>query len=148
MRSIETAQCCAHRSVGVVLTGTLGDGAGLQTLKQAGGITVVQDPEDAAYAEMPATALDRSKPDHIVSLAAMPALLQKLVHEPAGELAPTPENVKLEVEIAKGGFGTMTKMDRIGLFWLARTAMASCERSTRAILCVSVAMSVTPISLS
>jgi two-component system chemotaxis response regulator CheB len=109
------ALCCADRSIGVVLTGTLGDGAaGLQTLKQCGGITVVQDPDDAAFAEMPATALDRSKPDHIVDLAVMPALLQKLVHEPAGTLAPAPEGVKVEVDIAKGGLGTMSKMDRIG----------------------------------
>jgi two-component system chemotaxis response regulator CheB len=109
------ALCCAPRSVGVVLTGTLGDGAaGLQTLKQCGGITVVQDPQDAAFAEMPATALGRSKPDHVVALAAMPALLQRLAREPAGTPAPAPEGAKIEVEIAKGELGTMSKMDRIG----------------------------------
>jgi two-component system, chemotaxis family, protein-glutamate methylesterase/glutaminase len=36
------AVCCAARTVGVVLTGTLGDGAsGLWALKRAGGISVV-----------------------------------------------------------------------------------------------------------
>lgn len=40
------------------MTGTLGDGAaGLQALKQSGGVTVVQDPDDATFPEMPATAL-------------------------------------------------------------------------------------------
>jgi len=66
------AVCCGARSVGVVLTGTLGDGAsGLWTIHQAGGITVVQDPKDAAFAEMPLTALNRAKPDHIVQLKEM-----------------------------------------------------------------------------
>ena len=42
------ALCCGVRAIGVVLTGTLGDGAaGLQILKQSGGITLVQDPSDA-----------------------------------------------------------------------------------------------------
>ncbi|MBV9702619.1 MAG: chemotaxis protein CheB, partial [Methylobacteriaceae bacterium] len=83
------ALCCAARSIGVVLTGTLGDGAsGLQALKMSGGVAVVQDPSDAAYAEMPATALSRAKPDHVVRLADMPLLLQKLVREPAGTPVP------------------------------------------------------------
>src|SRR5262249_34579411 len=39
------ALCCAARSIGVVLTGTLGDGAsGLWALRQCGGLSVVQDP--------------------------------------------------------------------------------------------------------
>jgi chemotaxis response regulator CheB len=39
------ALCCGFRSVGVVLTGTMGDGAsGLLALRQCGGTTVVQDP--------------------------------------------------------------------------------------------------------
>ncbi len=55
------AVCCGSRAIGVVLTGTLGDGAsGLWTVRQSGGITVVQDPKDAAFAEMPLTALPRS----------------------------------------------------------------------------------------
>jgi two-component system, chemotaxis family, protein-glutamate methylesterase/glutaminase len=65
------AVCCGSRAVGVVLTGTLGDGAsGLWTVHEAGGITVVQDPKDAAFAEMPRTALNRAKPDHVVRLNA------------------------------------------------------------------------------
>src|SRR5581483_4714948 len=52
MRS--AAACCGPRTVGVLLTGTLNDGAsGLWALDQCGGITVVQDPSDAAFPEMP-----------------------------------------------------------------------------------------------
>ena len=110
-----TALCCGPRTVGAVLTGTLGDGAaGLSALKQSGGITVVQDPSDAAFAEMPTTALIRSRPDHVVGLAGMPALFDKLVREPAGEAMPVASSLEYEVNIASGGRGSMTEMDRIG----------------------------------
>jgi two-component system, chemotaxis family, protein-glutamate methylesterase/glutaminase len=110
-----TAVCCGARAVGVVLTGTLGDGAsGLWAIHQCGGITVVQDPHDAAFPEMPLTALNRSKPDHIVRLAEMPALLHSLAHEPAGEPRPVPHSIAYEVEIARNGGGSMENMDGLG----------------------------------
>lgn len=109
------AVCCGSRAVGVVLTGTLGDGAsGLWTLHQAGGVTVVQDPADAAFAEMPLTALNRAKPDHVVTLNDMPALLTSLTHKPAGEAKPLPRSVRYEVEIARTGRSDMDKMDEFG----------------------------------
>jgi two-component system chemotaxis response regulator CheB len=109
------ALCCGARAIGAVLTGTLGDGAaGLCALKQSGGITVVQDPSDAAFPEMPTTALSRSQPDHVVSLAGMPALFEKLVRQPAGRPVPVPETVAYEVGIARGGRGSMSEMERIG----------------------------------
>jgi two-component system, chemotaxis family, protein-glutamate methylesterase/glutaminase len=117
-----TAVCCAHRAVGVVLTGTLGDGAsGLWTLGYLGGMTVVQDPRDAAFSEMPLTALNRAQPDHVVPLADVPSLLESVVHQPAGEPQPVPESVKYEVEIARSGRASMDDMDRIG-----RRSVLSC----------------------
>jgi len=110
-----TALCCGSRSIGVVLTGTLGDGAaGLWAIKQAGGITVVQDPHEAAFPEMPRAALDHVEPDYLAKLSELPALLGRLVHEPAGEPRPIPTGMKYEVEVAKGGPSTMSEMDRIG----------------------------------
>lgn len=110
-----TAVCCGSRAIGVVLTGTLGDGAsGLWTVHQAGGITVVQDPANAAFAEMPLTALNRAKPDHVVTLNDMPALLTSLTHEPAGKAKPLPRSVKYEVEIARTGRSDIDQMDEFG----------------------------------
>jgi two-component system chemotaxis response regulator CheB len=109
------AICCGHRSIGVVLTGTMGDGAsGLWALNQCGGATIVQDPHDAAFPEMPLTALNRSKPHHVAKLADMPALLERLVQQPAGKPAAVPANLKFEVEIARTGASSMEDMDRIG----------------------------------
>jgi two-component system chemotaxis response regulator CheB len=75
---------------------------------------VVQDPDDAAFPEMPLTALNRSRPDHVVHLADIPALLDALVHQPAGDPVPASDRIKFEVEIAKSGRATMNEMDHIG----------------------------------
>ena len=117
-----SAICCGFRSVGVVLTGTLGDGAsGLWALHQSGGVTVVQDPKDAAYAEMPLTALNRGAPDHVARLADLPALLHSLAQQPAGEPVPAPRNTRHEVEIARSGRSSMNEMDGLG-----RRSVLSC----------------------
>ncbi len=109
------AACCAERAIGVVLTGSLGDGsAGLHVLKQAGGITVVQDPADAAFPEMPRRAMTRATPDHVIGLAEMPMLLAELVREPIGKGAPVPEITQYEVDVARGGRANMDDMDRLG----------------------------------
>ena len=107
--------CCGQRAIGVVLTGTLSDGAaGLADLKQCGGLTVIQDPDDAAYRAMPEAALRRFTPDHIGPLHRLPALLAELVRQPAGAPQPAPRHLTLEVEIAKNGRSTMTDLDEIG----------------------------------
>jgi two-component system, chemotaxis family, protein-glutamate methylesterase/glutaminase len=109
-----TAVCCGGRAIGVVLTGTLGDGAsGLWAIRQGGGISVVQDPNDATFPEMPMTALNRANPEHVVSLNDMPALLHQLAHLPAGEAKPLPRSVAYEVEIARSGSNGMDNIDRL-----------------------------------
>jgi two-component system chemotaxis response regulator CheB len=108
------AQCCGYRAVGAVLTGTLGDGAsGLHTLHEYGGRTVVQDPGDAAFSGMPEAALTRFTPDHVTSLAGMPALFQRLVSEPQGTPAEPSWDLIYEVDLAKGRNGSMSQLDRM-----------------------------------
>jgi two-component system chemotaxis response regulator CheB len=109
------ALCCGSRGIGVVLSGLLGDGAaGLLALKQQGGVTVVQEPSDATFAEMPSTALQRANPDHVVPLERLPELLAKLVQQPSGHPVSASERLRFEVEIAKNGHYSMANMDKIG----------------------------------
>jgi two-component system chemotaxis response regulator CheB len=77
------ARAYGPRTIGVVLTGNLDDGTdGLRLIKERGGATVVQDPEDAAYPDMPRNAIDYVKPDRVVPLVEIPSVLCELVDAP------------------------------------------------------------------
>lgn len=66
---ISAAVAYQERVIGVLLTGMLDDGAkGMHRIKHYGGTTIVQDPEDAEYSEMPANALKKLEPDFILPL--------------------------------------------------------------------------------
>jgi two-component system chemotaxis response regulator CheB len=61
------AEARGGRVIGVILSGTRGDGAvGLAAVKASGGGTIVQDPEEALYAGMPTTALAHVAVDAVV----------------------------------------------------------------------------------
>jgi two-component system chemotaxis response regulator CheB len=110
------AVCCCARTIGVILTGALGDGAaGLSALSQCSGINRGAGPRRC---HVPGNAGNRLGPGQAgpcCSSSEMPALLEKLVKQPAGQARPASWNVKYEVEIAKGDRAmTMEDMDRIG----------------------------------
>lgn len=53
--------------IGVILSGRQDDGsAGLYAVKERGGVAIVQDPEDAPWAEMPHRALEYADPQYIL----------------------------------------------------------------------------------
>lgn len=77
------ARAYGSRVVGVVLTGNLDDGTnGLAAIKRCGGVTVVQDPQDADYPSMPRNALAHVEVDHVLPLADIGPQLDRLVREP------------------------------------------------------------------
>ncbi|HEX2189326.1 MAG TPA: chemotaxis protein CheB [Longimicrobiaceae bacterium] len=97
------ARAYGARVIGVVLSGNLDDGtAGLAAVRRHGGLTVVQDPEDAMYAGMPASAIQNVDVDHVVPAAGIAALLAALVDEPLppAEAVSEPRD-DLEVGIAE-----------------------------------------------
>jgi two-component system chemotaxis response regulator CheB len=63
----------------VLLTGANRDGAtGLVKVRDRGGLTIVQDPDEAQVATMPLAALDAHQPDHILPLRGIGRLLVEL----------------------------------------------------------------------
>lgn len=103
------------RVIGVILTGMLDDGAaGLIAIKQCGGVTVVQDPKDAAYSGMPQSALDRLDVDHCVPLAQMGPLLVLLVARKRGKNRRVPSEVRTEAEIAERVLSDVAQVEGLG----------------------------------
>lgn len=69
------------RVVGVVLSGTRDDGsAGLAVIKASGGATIVQDPSDASYGGMPASAIANVRVDAIVPAALVGGTIALMVN--------------------------------------------------------------------
>lgn len=103
------------RAIGVILTGHLDDGcAGLKVIQRCGGITVVQDPQDAAYPDMPSNALRAVQVDHCVPLSAMGALFAKLLQRPPGAEEPIPEDIAIEAKIAERVLSDLDSVNALG----------------------------------
>lgn len=73
------ARSHAERAIGIVLSGMGSDGcAGLATIREMGGVTIVQAPPDAGHDDMPRAAIDAGMADFVLPAAAMPGKLAEL----------------------------------------------------------------------
>jgi two-component system chemotaxis response regulator CheB len=78
------AQSYGERVIGVILTGLLRDGTeGLRAVHEGGGLTVVQDPQEAEYREMPANAMEGLPVTFCLRLAEIGPALELLVRRSA-----------------------------------------------------------------
>ncbi len=110
-----TAAAHGSRVIGIVLTGMLDDGtAGLIAIKKCGGITIVQDPQDAAYPEMPQSALNNLTIDYCTRTTEMGALLEKLTQELIGKGKPIPQEIKIEAKIAERVLSNVAETNSLG----------------------------------
>jgi two-component system chemotaxis response regulator CheB len=106
-----------RRVVGVVLSGVLDDGtAGLLSVKNRGGLAVVQDPDDALYSGMPQNALENVAVDYTLPVAEIGPLLARLAAEPLPP-APAPEaspEMEVEADMAELELDALQSFDRPG----------------------------------
>src|SRR5579872_728169 len=74
------AQDRGERAIGVILSGTSSHGSlGLRDIKAHGGMTMVQDPATAEYAEMPKSAIATGLVDYVLPPERMPEMLINFV---------------------------------------------------------------------
>jgi two-component system chemotaxis response regulator CheB len=108
------------RVVGVVLSGTLDDGAnGLAAIQRRGGIAVVQEPETATYAEMPRSALAHTDANYRLAPADMGPLLGRLARQTVDAPMPGAEET-LDAE-----FGNLVG-DKIDMSDIGKPSVYAC----------------------
>jgi two-component system chemotaxis response regulator CheB len=125
------ARAFGDRVVGVVLSGALDDGAtGLLAIKRAGGMAIVQSPEEAIAKSMPATALRYVDADHVASASQIGPLLvtiaDRLAHQETSTMnAPTDRSQeKIDSDLAEqergdrsGEISTFSCPECGGILW-------------------------------
>jgi two-component system chemotaxis response regulator CheB len=77
------ARVYGPRVIGILLSGILLDGiAGLLAVRAAGGMVVLQDPNDALLSSLPQSGLDLVGADHVVPARELASLLVHLTQQP------------------------------------------------------------------
>src|SRR5207237_3348344 len=90
------------RVIGVVLSGSLDDGAaGLYAVKRRGGVALVQDPADALHPGMPASAVEAVDADQVLPSRDLGEAVARLTRTEAPQEVPAvPDDLELETEAA------------------------------------------------
>jgi two-component system, chemotaxis family, protein-glutamate methylesterase/glutaminase len=109
------------RVVGVLLSGADGDGtAGLQAVKQRGGVAAVQDPDEASFARMPKSALEHVEVDYCLPLDDIAALLSRLATQARSKEGveqggyPMADDMELEQKMSELDHATLNSDERPG----------------------------------
>jgi two-component system, chemotaxis family, protein-glutamate methylesterase/glutaminase len=91
----------ANRTIGIVLTGLLNDGTtGMSSIKRSGGVTIVQDPNEAEYPDMPFSVINAMQVDYVVSLTEMGTLLEELTKSIPETESEAPSDVVLDAKVS------------------------------------------------
>jgi len=112
-----SAAAFGPRTCGVLLSGTLDDGvAGLVAIHEAGGTTLVQDPGDAYFPEMPQNALNTGSIDRCLPAEAIVGAIESWLATPH-EGKPPPNVCGLSDERKAGSPSVFTCPDCGGTLW-------------------------------
>jgi two-component system, chemotaxis family, protein-glutamate methylesterase/glutaminase len=87
--------------VGIILTGMLDDGTvGMEAVQRCGGHTLVQDPEEADYPEMPLSVIEQVKVDGCLPLRSIPGAVEDYLRSAPRRMT-APEDILLENKISE-----------------------------------------------
>ncbi|MFL6647228.1 MAG: chemotaxis protein CheB [Sulfurifustaceae bacterium] len=100
------ARYFGRRVIGIILSGQLDDGSvGLMAVKMRGGVTIVQEPHEATASQMPRQAIRYAAPDHVLPIADIASLLERLHRQPvqprpaSGSLSESTNDMHFESEL-------------------------------------------------
>lgn len=102
-------------TIGIILTGMLDDGtAGMSTVKSCGGTSIVQDPNEAEYPDMPLSVMKETTVDYCVPLSQMGSVLTNIIATKEVVKTSIPPDIIKEVAIAEDGAAGIDELEKIG----------------------------------
>jgi two-component system chemotaxis response regulator CheB len=87
--------------------------SGMSAIERCGGTCIVQEPQEAEYADMPLNVLNNVKAVHQVLIADMGYIIDDAIAKPVQHL-PIPPDVKLEAEITARMISSIPEMNQLG----------------------------------
>lgn len=100
--------------IGIILSGLLNDGvAGMDAIRRCGGLTIVQDIDEADYPDMPKAVLDNVATDRCLPTAAMPQAVEEYMQAAPEKRAP-PNDVLFEAMLAEQVASRIDHMQKPG----------------------------------
>lgn len=101
-------------TIGVILTGLLDDGtSGMWAIKRSGGLSIVQDPNQAEYPDMPLSIINNMDVDYVLPLDAIGAQIANLASIDRVKTV-APDVVIKESEIAENTAVGIAAIEKIG----------------------------------
>lgn len=92
------ARAHTDRAVGIIMSGTGADGSvGMARIKEEGGVSLVQAPEDAEYDDMPQAAIESGVVDFVLPVADMPQKLIELWSNASRIFLPSPDEPPTQI---------------------------------------------------
>lgn len=109
------------RCIGIILTGMLDDGtAGMNAVQRCGGFTIVQDPAEAEYPNMPLSVLNHMQVDRTLPVSDIPQAIEERL-----AMDPEPTDIPDDLQIENSRAEQMSTMIE-GMSTLGRQAVYSC----------------------
>lgn len=100
---------------GIVLTGLLDDGtSGMSAIKRCGGITIVQEPSEADFPDMPNNVLNNVDVDYRVPVNDIGYILGDIFSKPSSPPQEIPEDVKIEADITERLSVSIDNLKKLG----------------------------------
>ncbi len=108
------AAAYSTRAIGIILTGLLNDGTtGMLAIKRSGGKSIVHDPNEAEYPDMPMSIINSMEVDHCIPLSKMGEVILDILKTNPKKI-PAPADVIIESEISERVVVTYENVKQLG----------------------------------
>src|SRR5690606_18289639 len=101
--------------IGIILSGLLDDGvSGMRSIQECGGATIIQNPEEAEFPDMPLAVQDSITVDHSSNLAGMGKIIDRIMKKDKRKSKTIPRQILIEAEVAEKVLTGIDKVSQLG----------------------------------